>query len=86
MLISCKILKTLSSEYTNMKISKWRSKIKLKLKVPWKSVEPRRKLFSAKVMDSRKKVRGKRTRRVLRTIREDHGSDLHDLLRQQSEI
>ena len=71
MLIFCKILKTLSSECTNMKNSKWSSKIKLKLKVPRKSVEPRRKLFSAKVMDSRKKVRGKRTRRVLRTIREE---------------
>ena len=71
MLIFCKILKTLSSKYTNMKNSKWSSKIKLKLKVPRKSVEPRRKLFSAKVMDSRKKVRGKRTRRVLRTIREE---------------
>ena len=54
-----------------MKNSKWSSKIKLKLKVPRKSVEPRRKLFSAKVMDSREKVRGKKTRRVLRTIREE---------------
>jgi hypothetical protein len=52
-----------------MKNSKWSSKIRLKLKVPRKSVEPRRKLYSAEVMDSREKVRGKRTRRVLHTIR-----------------
>ena len=71
MFIFCRIPKTLSSECIDMKDSKWNSKIKLKLKVPQKSVEPRRKQFSAKVMDSREKVRGKRTKRVLRTIREE---------------
>ena len=49
-------------------------------------VEPAPKLFLAKVMGSRSEVRGKRRRRVLRTIIGKHGSDLHDLLRQQSEI
>ena len=40
MLIFCTGLKTLSSEHTNMKISKWSSKIKLKLDFALKYVRP----------------------------------------------